>query len=212
MSLTNAIHESLPYIDTEPKPSERAAAQLLIDQELSPDAQTTAHPSLPPYHPPTFTPLLESFLASDLARIQSHTPNRAISTSRYETLSLPSATDADALPSYRAALSAAYTARTYLSGRATNLALLEQFGKNAWLVGNSQLEDILRDLERELAGKKEEIDRVVVERRAAQEAVGAELSGLEEGWKRGVGRVLETEVAAEGMRRRVLEARRAGGR
>jgi pre-mRNA-splicing factor SPF27 len=33
---------------------------------------------------------------------------------------------------------------------------------------------------------------------------------LEEGWKRGVGRVLEVEVAAEGVRRQILERRREG--
>lgn len=92
------------------------------------------------------------------------------------------------------------------------MALLDQFGKNAWLIGNSQLEDVLRGLERELAQTKEQIDLVVVERKNAQEAVGAEIQGLEGGWKRGVGRVLETEVAAEGVRREILEARRAGAR
>jgi len=69
---------------------------------------------------------------------------------------------------------------------------------------------VLRGLERELAQTKEQIDLVVVERKNAQEAVGAEIQGLEVGWKRGVGRVLETEVAAEGVRRAILEARRAG--
>ena len=69
---------------------------------------------------------------------------------------------------------------------------------------------MLRGLERELAQTKEQIDLVVVERKNAQEAVGAEIQGLEVGWKRGVGRVLETEVAAEGVRRAILEARRAG--
>ena len=68
----------------------------------------------------------------------------------------------------------------------------------------------MRGLERELAQTKEQIDLVVVERKNAQEAVGAEIQGLEVGWKRGVGRVLETEVAAEGVRRAILEARRAG--
>lgn len=72
------------------------------------------------------------------------------------------------------------------------------------------MEDILKGLEREVAAKKDEIDVVVIGRKDAQEAVEAEIRGLEEGWKKGVGRVLETEVAAEGVRREILERRRAG--
>lgn len=89
--------------------------------------------------------------------------------------------------------------------------LLDQFGRNSWLVGNSQVEDVLRSLERELADTKQKIDVVVVERKSAQEAVAGEVKGLEEAWRGGVGRVLETEVAAEGVRREVLGRRREGG-
>jgi len=71
---------------------------------------------------------------------------------------------------------------------------------------------VLRDLEKELEAVKTDIDGVVIERKNAQEAVGAEIKGLEEGWKRGVGRVLETEVAAEQLRREILERRREGAR
>ena len=43
-----------------------------------------------------------------------------------------------------------------------------------------------------------------------QENVSGEFATLEETWKRGVGRVLETEVAVEGLRREILDKRRAG--
>lgn len=72
------------------------------------------------------------------------------------------------------------------------------------------MEAILSSLERDLAERKTEIDGVVIERKTAQEAVGGEIKGLEETWKRGVGRVLETEVAAENVRLEILESRRAG--
>lgn len=72
------------------------------------------------------------------------------------------------------------------------------------------MEDILKGLEREVAAKKDEIDVVVIGRKNAQEAAEAEIKGLEEGWKKGIGRVLETEVAAEGIRREILDRRRAG--
>lgn len=71
---------------------------------------------------------------------------------------------------------------------------------------------ILSGLEKELQDTREGIDRVVLERQAAQETVKAEIGMLERSWREGVGRVLETEVAAEGLRGRVLEERRRGGR
>jgi len=217
MPLITEVHDSLPYIDSEPTPAERAAAESLISSEL-PQNTSSPHsslPSLPDHH---FSPLIESFLTTDLARIQAKQPSTSIDTARYESLEPPATSPhsdenhPETLTQWRSALSKAYTAQTYLQGRQTNLALLDQFGKNAWLIGNSQLEDVLRGLERELAQTKEQIDLVVVERKNAQEAVGAEIQGLEGGWKRGVGRVLETEVAAEGVRREILEARRAGAR
>lgn len=71
---------------------------------------------------------------------------------------------------------------------------------------------MLAEVERELAGTKEGIDRLATERRAAQEAVKGEMEVLERGWREGVGRVVATEVAAEELRGEILERRRAGAR
>ncbi|KAF7858646.1 hypothetical protein EAF04_009246 [Stromatinia cepivora] len=204
MPLTNEIHESLPYIDAEPTPLERAAAESLITTYLEPASTSTPHPSLPPLSPSNLSP----DLIAEHAHISSSTPPpslNAIDLSRYETLS-PSESS---LPA-STLLSQAYTSQTYLNTRLTNLSLLEQFGKNAWLIGNAQLEDILKGLEGEVVAKRDEIDVVVIGRKNAQEAAEAEIRGLEDGWKKGVGRVLETEVAAEGVRREILERRKAG--
>ncbi|QSZ31645.1 hypothetical protein DSL72_001212 [Monilinia vaccinii-corymbosi] len=204
MPLINEIHESLPYIDAEPTPAERTAAESLIATYLEPTSASTPHPSLPPLLPSHLSPAL----ATEHARISHSTPApplKAIDLTRYETLS-PSESS---LPA-STLLSQAYTSQTYLNTRLTNLSLLEQFGRNAWLIGNAQLEDILKGLEQEVAAKKDEIDVVVIGRKNAQEAVEAEIKGLEDGWKKGVGRVLETEVAAEGVRREILVRRRAG--
>lgn len=219
MALTTTVHDSLPYIDAEPTASQRTAAQSLIDAELTnllPPSTTletiTTHPSLPALPPQHFSPYIEA----EHLRISASRPLKAIDLSRYEAIEPPSTTpgsDANApetLQTWRAALAQAYTAHAYLTARSTNLHLLEEFGKNGWLVGNSQLEDELRVVEMLLKGKREEIDGVVLERKGAQEAVGGEVEGLREGWRRGVGRVLETEVAAEGVRREVLERRRGG--
>jgi len=212
MALTTAVHDSLPYIDAEPTPSERAAAQALIDAALPPFSTTQTHPSLPPLTPHHFSPLIEA----ELMRIENKEKLQAIDLSRYEALEPPATSPhsdekhPETLRKWREALQKAYTAHSYLTSRSNNLHLLEEFGKNSWLISNSQLEDILRDLEKELAERKTEIDLVVIQRKNAQEAVGGEVKGLEENWKRGVGRVLETEVAAEGVRRETLERRRAG--
>ncbi|PSS27398.1 hypothetical protein M430DRAFT_32145 [Amorphotheca resinae ATCC 22711] len=212
MALTTAVHDSLPYIDREPTPAERAAAQALIDAELPSSHDSQTHPSLPPLSEHHFSPMIEA----ELSRIEAKQPLKAIDLSRYEAVEPPATSPhsdekhPETLQTWRAALARAYTAHAYLASRQNNLHLLEQFGKNSWLVGNAQLEDELRALERELAERKTEIDLLVVERRGAQEAVAAEVKGLEEAWKRGVARVLETEVAAEALRREILERRRMG--
>lgn len=213
MAITTAIHESLPYIDIEPTTSERTAAQSLIDLEFDTAPEST-HPSIPTFAPPNFTPVMEL----ELKRIASKEPLKAIQTSRYEVVEPPQTSphsdekNPESLEQWKEALKRAYISQSYLAQRQTNLALLEKYGKNGWLVGNSQLEDVLRILERELADRKTEIDVVVVERKTAQENVGGEVQGLEETWKRGVSRILETEVAAEGVRREILERRRDSAR
>ncbi|RFU28690.1 hypothetical protein B7463_g7647, partial [Scytalidium lignicola] len=214
MPLITEAHESLPYVDDEPTAAERASAQALIKASQSPEASSNGgtHPLLPPLPELHFSPLIEA----ELQRIEAKQPLKAIDLTRYEAQEPPPTSphsDEDhpeTLARWRQALSAAYTSHTYLAGRQTNLALLEQFGKNAWLIGNSQLEDILKGLEKELAGRKEEIDRVVVERKNRQEEVCGEIKMLQENWRKGIGRVLETEVAAENVRREILDRRRSG--
>lgn len=105
-------------------------------------------------------------------------------------------------------LARAGASATYLAARRTHLALLDAHGRNAWLIGNWQLEERLKALERELAESKRQIDVLTVQRRKAQEEAGPEIKYLEEAWKNGVGRALETEVAAEELRQQVLESRR----
>ena len=70
-------------------------------------------------------------------------------------------------------------------------------------MGNYHLEAELKRLEAELAEAKKEIDIVNLERRRRQEDVAGEMGLLEERWKKGVGRVLETEVAVEEVKAKV---------
>ena len=132
-----------------------------------------------------------------------------IDLTRYEAPEQPN--DDSEIETWRTNLRQAYISMSYLSGRLTNLSLLEEFGKNAWLIGNSQLEDILRDLEKELSKKKEAIENINKARKAAQEGSKAELVGLDETWKQGVGKIIEVQLATVGVRREILQRRRNNG-
>lgn len=199
---------SLPDIDSEPTPAERAAAEALIAMERSTIPDDDQHALLPPAITPQFT----SFVNAELARISSSTtqppePTRAIDLNRYQAPDHQSHSSSSAAD-LEAGLHQAYTAMSYLSSRRQHLALLDSYGKNAWLTGNWQLEAELKAVERELAATRREIDVLTVRRQRVQGDVAAELRALEDNWRRGVGRVLEAEVAAEGMRRSVVEEQR----
>lgn len=107
-------------------------------------------------------------------------------------------------------LRAAYASTEHVSTRLANLTLLAEFGKNAWLVHNSQLEAMLKTIEEELMTVKGECEVVNKERKGMQVAVESELQRLAEKWRTGVGRVLEVEAAAEVVRLEVLKKRREG--
>jgi len=218
MPAITTVHESLPYIDPEPTPEQRAAAEALIAEERAKVPDDPYHALLPPPLPPLnesrhLTPILQN----ELARLASSPDPQAakmdaLDFSRYEAPEMPSIDSSQSLEETASqlweTLKQAYTAQAYLSARRAHLALLDTHGKNAWLIGNWHLEGEVKAVEKELAETKREIDRVSLARQGMQEAAGAELKSLEETWKAGVGRVLETEAAAEKLRIEVLEERR----
>ncbi|KAG7009340.1 hypothetical protein G7Y79_00003g012080 [Physcia stellaris] len=196
MPLITESHDSLPYLDT---PSEQylASARALITASL-PSKSTTSqpHPLLPPPPSSHRTPALDLEQTRLANSPSSHL--KAISTTHYESPSTPSELRVSAF---------------YLSKRAQNLELLERYGKNSWLVHNSVLEEELRAVEKELVETREEVLGVNRERKRFQVRGGDEMVGLERGWKEGVGRTVEVQLAVgalEGERRKVLRA--GGGR
>ncbi|OTA98750.1 hypothetical protein M426DRAFT_325743 [Hypoxylon sp. CI-4A] len=202
-AIRTAVHESLPYVDPEPTPMERHAAEDLIAKER---LRCPATPAIIAARRP-IRPNLGPTWAPEISRAGVGIPMKAIDLSRYEASTSPD--DLSDKPAQLAGdLRRAYAALTYLNGRHAHLQLLDAYGKNAWLVGNWQLERELKALERELEAKKREIDLVNIQRRRAQDEVGGELKGLDEAWKRGVGKVLETEIATETLRQQVLERQR----
>lgn len=194
-------------IDAAPSASDLASARALILAELPPSHATSTHPSLRALPPSKFSDLM----ATEHSRLASGAPpaTPAIDLSRYEAQDAPTSTSA---PDWRTALQRAYASSEYLSSRLTNLGLLETYGKNAWLVGNDQLEALLKDAERAVSEAKAEVEGVENERRGMQGSRAGELGALEQSWRVGVGRMLEVEVAAEGLRREILERQRAGAR
>ncbi|KAK4462027.1 Pre-mRNA-splicing factor SPF27 [Cladorrhinum samala] len=211
MPSITTVHESLPYVDEPPTESQIAAASLLIAQERSLVPDDPNHALLPPPPSSSDSPYLTPILSAEFSRLQSSPDPKtsklqALDLSRYSSLPTPPANPSR--ETLAEALSEAYTSQAYISARRTNLALLDTYGKNAWLVGNYHLEGELKALEKELADTKREIDLLTLQRKAAQDQAGPELIELEKAWKAGVGRVLETEAAAEGLRRQALEQRR----
>lgn len=203
----------MPDIDPAPTEGDLASVSHLIAQELSTIDTSSLHSSLPHAYAPRYPELL----TKEHARIESGAEKETgIDLKRYDPLDAPQNTSPtsdedkpELLAQWRETLQKAYTSASYLSWRQTNLGLLEKYGKNQWLIGNSQLEDILKSMEAELVETRGHLEQVEEQRRNQQQAVAGEMATLEETWRRGIGKVIETEVAVEGLRREIIERKRA---
>lgn len=121
-----------------------------------------------------------------------------IDLTRYEEPDEPTADEDPQV--WRKSLRSAYISSTYLAGRHTNLGLLEELGKNAWLMGNLQLDQVLKSLEQELNVLKEEVDEVNRSRKLAQEGSKGEILALDDTWRKGIGRLIEVQLAIDQLR------------
>jgi pre-mRNA-splicing factor SPF27 len=202
MPLIQSTTSALPYIDAAPSTEALAAADALVQAELGSEDQSTLHASIPAKCEPRFSTLIEA----EHARIAGGQDKEGgIDMSRYEALDAPAKGD---LAAWKATLQKAYASTEYLRGREINLGLLETYGKNAWLIGNSQLEDVLKYLEKDVEAVKLEQEAVEGQRKAAQSNVAGEMQSLEEGWRTGVGRMIEAQAAAERLKQEILERKR----
>ncbi|KAL6791667.1 breast carcinoma amplified sequence 2 [Trichoderma sp. SZMC 28012] len=218
MAVPPAYHESLPYIDPEPSSEALSAARALIAAEQSTFSPPPPSSSTPPQEP-NFSPAI----AAELARIASSAPSKPLDLSRYEAQELPppptkkstrskkssSAAAASAVEASRQPLSNAFISSSYLSSRAQNLSLLDSHGRNAWLLSNYHLEAELRGIERDLAATKRDMDLLNAARASRQNEVKGEMQGLEQNWREGVGRVLETEIAVQELREQIRQELRS---
>lgn len=199
-------------IDGEVTAESRSDIDKLIASELPNDYQTTLHPSIPSLPETKFSSLVEQ----ELQRKADNAPiTGGIDLSRYEAPEPPSTDGKDnttVSEEWKQTLRRAYTASEHLSTRRENLSLLEEHGKNAWLIGNSNLEEILRQIEKELQETKEATDAVNRERKIRQEGARAELMGLEDAWRGSVSGTIDAQVATENLRAEILERRRQQAR
>ncbi|KAK1056048.1 hypothetical protein LTR33_013988 [Friedmanniomyces endolithicus] len=182
-----------------------ASANSLIETELPLNYSTTPHPSLPTARDIKYSGLVEA----EHTRLSSGVPRAddvGIDLTRYAPPEPPSPTASK--ETWTTALQQAYTSAEYLSARSVNLSLLETYGRNAWLVGNSQLENELKGLEADVERAKLEQEAVEQARRAVQGNAEGEIRGLEEGWRSGVGRMIEVLAAGERVKGEILEKRR----
>lgn len=205
MPLIQHAPDALPYVDPPVSEETLHAANALVHAEMDPAHASALHPAIPPPNPTTgFSALVEA----EHARISAGQPKDAgLDLSRYELLDAPAKGD---LPAWKESLQKAYASTEYLRGREINLSLLETYGKNAWLIGNSRFEDELKALEKELEAAKTGLEQLEQGRRTTQANAAGEMQGLEEAWRTGVGRMIETQAAAERLRLEILQRKRQG--
>lgn len=204
MPLIQSAPDALPYVDAQPSAEALQAANAEVLSELSTSSTDKLHPAIPAQREGKFS----DFVAAEHARIAAGAPkNGGLDLSRYELQDPPAKGD---LPAWKSSLTKAYASAEYLRGREINLSLLETYGKNAWLIGNSQMEETLRDLEKELEAAKLEREQIEQERRRVQATAAGEMQSLDEGWRTGVGRMIEAQAASERLKYEVLERKRHG--
>lgn len=204
MPLILSAADALPYIDEAPSAQALSSANAAIQAEMDPASTNALHPSIPSQRESKFS----DFITAEHERIASGEPkDGGLDLRRYELLDPPPKGD---LNGWKSSLSKAYASAEYLRGREINLGLLETYGKNAWLIGNSQLEDTLKALENELKEAKLDQEQVEQARRATQHNAAGEMQGLDETWRNGVGRMIEAQAAGERLRLEILERKRQG--
>lgn len=169
---------------------------LLLYKELPQEFAKKTHPSLFKPGASRLTPVFQQELnriATGMAGIG------GIDLSRYETSE--DLSPESSLESVQGALRTTYANIAYLSDRQANIALLEEYGKNSWLIGNSHLDDLQRRLDNELESVKARSEETNVARKALQEDARGELLGLTDTWKQGIDKIIQTQLATDALNR-----------
>ncbi|MCJ1288201.1 hypothetical protein MMC26_007556 [Xylographa opegraphella] len=210
MFIVRVIYDFLPYIDLDISAQARTEVYALLAKELPETYACTLHPLLPALPSPKL-----SLNDVEIERVAGKQCLAVINVGRYEIHEAPATsgttsdeTNPEFLEAWKTKFQDSYASSVHLQTRLQNLMLLNQFGKNAWLIGNAQLEGILKEIERKLLETKEQIGEVGQIRQFTQEGVKREMDGLCEEWKKGIGRLVEVQLAIEQAGRVGLARRR----
>ncbi|EMD41669.1 hypothetical protein CERSUDRAFT_128654 [Gelatoporia subvermispora B] len=189
-SFKSVIFDSLPYYDNDLE--QHPILKEKVEEELAREAKTPQglHPHVPP-SPKLFAnnPLLEA----ELARVEARQPLPPLDTTRYQ---LPGPTSTPASEEeWRAALNNARAQLEHQRLRHSNLALLQQYGPNAWRIHNFLLDGTAKNLEKTLEDLRNMTTELNRDRKNFQTRIGTQLTSLETRWTELISSILQIEIA-----------------
>ncbi|QSL65898.1 hypothetical protein MERGE_000179 [Pneumocystis wakefieldiae] len=182
------FHDSLPYYDGNLSKKEKTEVDILIAKEVPVDQPL--HPLVCKYTEWNPSSIL---IKSELERIENGYKLDAIDLSRYTSFKEPVTSDKK---SWIHEINKSLVASEFLKGRIENLRLLEEFGKNSWLLHVKQLEHYLQQLETHLLDLQDKISILNKERKKFQTGnMGLQLQRLENEFRHSIRRIFDVEVA-----------------
>ncbi|EIW86423.1 breast carcinoma amplified sequence 2 [Coniophora puteana RWD-64-598 SS2] len=182
--------DSLPYYDNDLEQYPILHEKVKRELAREPKPPSTLHPRVPP---PLELFKNSPLLAAELDRVESNQTLPPLDTIRYQLPAPLTAPGTD--EEWQQALDNAQAQLEHQRIRQTNLALLQQYGSNAWRIHNYQLEEMAKQTEKaleELKGVTTDLNR---ERKNSQTRIGAQLTSLETRWTELISSILQIEMA-----------------
>ncbi|KAI0735432.1 breast carcinoma amplified sequence 2 [Earliella scabrosa] len=183
------IFDSLPYYDNELE--QYPILKEKVERELAREGKPpqALHPSVPP-EPTLFAnnPMLQA----ELDRITNHRLLPPLDTTRYQ-LPAPSAPENE--EEWQESLKNARAQLEHQKTRHVNLALLQQYGSNAWRIHNYLNEATAQNIEKALEDLKNLTTEVNRDRKNYQTRLGTQLTSLETRWTELISSILQIEMA-----------------
>ncbi|KAI0307554.1 breast carcinoma amplified sequence 2 [Multifurca ochricompacta] len=158
------LFDSLPYYDNdlELHPILREKVQHELAVETQRIQQEALHPRVPP---PLDLFVNNPLLATELGRVGARNPLAAIDTSRYQ---LASSRTPSSDEEWKTALDNVHAQLEHQRIRHNNLALLQQYGSNAWRIHNHLLEADAKEAEKLLEELKDQTTNLNRDRKNTQ--------------------------------------------
>ncbi|EPQ60954.1 breast carcinoma amplified sequence 2 [Gloeophyllum trabeum ATCC 11539] len=188
---SSEIFDSLPYYDNDLEQYPHLKQK--VEQELAREAGTVPQ-ELHPKVPPPFELFVKNpLLQAEIQRCESREPLGPLDTLRYQLpgpIGVPGSDD-----EWQSALDNAHAQLEHQRLRQTNLALLQQYGSNAWRIHNHRLEAAATAAEKALEELRRLTTEVNRDRKNFQTRIGGQLTSLETRWTELISSVLQIEMA-----------------